>query len=282
MVAAWGGYAFIINIIPIFVIGIIFIDKFDMKIYIAYSVFYTLGTVLATTIPFVTYNSIKSSEHLASHCVFILMNAYVFMEYLRKNLPERQFKGLIRIGMSLAVVSFAFVFVFLTASGNTKWSGRSMTLLDPTYAKKYLPIVASVSEHQPTSWTSYFFDLGYILMFMPIGYYYCLTQDVTFGKIFIGIYGVLATYFSSVMVRLLLTLAPVVCVIAAIGISELLTKTTGAMRHAFLHFASDEEPVEGEQQPEVEKPTSTAKPSKSGGKKKGATTNVSKNLGKGN
>lgn len=89
MVAAWGGYAFIINIIPIFVIGIIFIDKFDMKIYIAYSVFYTLGTVLATTIPFVTYNSIKSSEHLASHCVFILMNAYVFMEYLRKNLPER-------------------------------------------------------------------------------------------------------------------------------------------------------------------------------------------------
>jgi len=49
--------------------------------------------------------------------------------------------------MSLAVVAFVFVFVFLTVRGNTKWSGRSMTLLDPTYAKKYIPIVASVSEH---------------------------------------------------------------------------------------------------------------------------------------
>lgn len=49
--------------------------------------------------------------------------------------------------MAFSVLSFAFGFVFLTFSGNTKWSGRSMTLLDPTYAKKYIPIIASVSEH---------------------------------------------------------------------------------------------------------------------------------------
>lgn len=36
---------------------------------------------------------------------------------------------------------------FLVITGRTKWSGRSMTLLDPTYAKKYIPIIASVSEH---------------------------------------------------------------------------------------------------------------------------------------
>ena len=36
-------------------------------------------------------------------------------------------------------------FILLLLLGQTKWSGRSMTLLDPTYAKKYIPIVASVS-----------------------------------------------------------------------------------------------------------------------------------------
>ena len=91
MVAAWGGYSFIINIIPIFVICIIFANKFNMKIYIAYTVFYVLGTMLAMTIPFVTFNAIKSSEHLASHCVFFAMNAYVVVEHLRKNLPQQQF-----------------------------------------------------------------------------------------------------------------------------------------------------------------------------------------------
>ena len=37
--------------------------------------------------------------------------------------------------------------LFLTLSGTTKFGGRSMTLIDPTYAKKYMPLVASVSEH---------------------------------------------------------------------------------------------------------------------------------------
>lgn len=231
MVAAWGGYSFIINIIPIFVICIIFANKFNSKIYIAYSVFYVLGTVLAMTIPFVTFNAIKSSEHLASHCVYFAMNAYVAVEYLRKNLPERQFEGLVRIGMALSVITFAFVFVYLTFSGNTKWSGRSMTLLDPTYAKKYIPIIASVSEHQPTSWATYFFDLGYLILFLPVGYYYCLVEDVTYGKIFLAIYGVLATYFSCVMIRLMLTLAPVVCIIAGIAVSEILRKAGDGIRN---------------------------------------------------
>jgi dolichyl-diphosphooligosaccharide--protein glycosyltransferase len=38
-------------------------------------------------------------------------------------------------------------FLYLTFIGASRWSGRSMTLLDPTYAQKFIPIVASVSEH---------------------------------------------------------------------------------------------------------------------------------------
>jgi len=49
--------------------------------------------------------------------------------------------------MTVAIALFLFAFIFLTLSGATKYSGRSMTLLDPSYAKKYVPIIASVSEH---------------------------------------------------------------------------------------------------------------------------------------
>lgn len=124
-----------------------------------------------------------------------------------------------------------------------------MTLLDPSYAKKYIPIIASVSEHQPTTWTNYFFDMGYLLFFVPAGYYFCLIHDVTIGKIFIGLYGVLATYFSCVMIRLMLTLAPVVCVIAAIAISEVLTKVGDSIRASFLEENTDNEldAINGEQ-----------------------------------
>jgi dolichyl-diphosphooligosaccharide---protein glycosyltransferase len=55
MAASWGGYSFIINIIPVFVLGCIFINRFNVKIYIAYSIFYTFGTLMAMLITFVNW-----------------------------------------------------------------------------------------------------------------------------------------------------------------------------------------------------------------------------------
>ena len=105
-----------------------------------------------------------------------------------------------------------------------------MTLLDPSYAKKYVPIIASVSEHQPTNWATYFFDFGILLLFMPLGYYFCLVQKCTLGKLFIAMYGVLASYFSCVMIRLMLVLSPAACMLAAIAISELLRMACKSVR----------------------------------------------------
>lgn len=88
MVASWGGYSFIINIIPVFVLGTIFINRFNLKIYVAYSVFYTVGTVLSLLIIFVNYQVMRSAEHLASHFTFVVMNLFVICNYIRNNLQE--------------------------------------------------------------------------------------------------------------------------------------------------------------------------------------------------
>ena len=64
-------------------------------------------------------------------------------------------------------------------------------------------------------------------------------HEVTLGKIFVAIYGVLATYFSCVMIRLMLTLAPIVCVIAGIAISELFLIAGASIRHSFLEGDTD-------------------------------------------
>ncbi len=45
------------------------------------------------------------------------------------------------------------------------WTGRFYSLLDPSYAKNHIPIIASVSEHQPTSWSSFYFDLQVMKIF---------------------------------------------------------------------------------------------------------------------
>lgn len=55
MVASWGGYAFIINIIPIFVLFLLITDRYSTPIYVAYNVFYVIGTILSMQIPFVGF-----------------------------------------------------------------------------------------------------------------------------------------------------------------------------------------------------------------------------------
>jgi dolichyl-diphosphooligosaccharide--protein glycosyltransferase len=63
-----------------------FINKFNMRIYVAYSTFYTLGSIMAMLITFVNFAVIKSSEHLASHIVFFAMQAYVIVNYIKDHM----------------------------------------------------------------------------------------------------------------------------------------------------------------------------------------------------
>ncbi len=55
MVSTWGGYVFIINMIPIWVMAMIILGKCDKKIYVSYSIFYIIGTLLALQILFVGF-----------------------------------------------------------------------------------------------------------------------------------------------------------------------------------------------------------------------------------
>ena len=101
------------------------------------------------------------------------------------------------------------------------WTGRFYSLWDTGYAKIHIPIIASVSEHQPTAWPAFFFDLNLLIWLFPAGVYMCFRQ-LKDEQVFIVIYAVLASYFAGVMVRLMLTLTPVVCVASAMALSSIL------------------------------------------------------------
>ena len=112
--------------------------------------------------------------------------------------------------------------VLLTVTGViAPWSGRFYSLLDTGYAKIHIPIIASVSEHQPTAWPAFFFDLNLMIWLFPAGVYMCF-QTLNDEHVFVVIYAVLASYFAGVMVRLMLTLTPIVCVAAALVLSRIL------------------------------------------------------------
>ena len=229
MVAAWGGYVFIINIIPIYTLIMIVGGRYSSRLYIAYSVFYTLGSLMAMTVPFVGFNVINQAECAGSHGVFVAIQVYAFVSFLFSIMDAKVIRSLFTTLAFIVVAAVAFLLISLQLLGKIQWSGRSLTLLDPTYASKYIPIIASVSEHQPTTWTSFFFDLHILVPLAPVGLF-ALFSNITDGGVFVILYGTLAWYFAGVMVRLMLTLAPIACVLAAIGLSSILTRFSAMIK----------------------------------------------------
>jgi len=238
MVSAWGGYVFITNLLPLHAFVLVLMGRYSPRLYVSYSTWFALGTLASMQVPFVGFLPIRSSEHMSAlgkpsklivTCpsltftgVFGLLQLVAFVEFVRQQVPNKQFQTLL---WSMILVIFAVSLgglVLLTVSGTiAPWTGRFYSLWDTGYAKIHIPIIASVSEHQPTAWPAFFFDLNLLIWLFPAGVYMCFRQ-LKDEQVFVVIYAVLASYFAGVMVRLMLTLTPVVCIAAALALSSIL------------------------------------------------------------
>ncbi|KAJ1333886.1 Glycosyltransferase family 66 protein [Microdochium nivale] len=222
MVASWGGYAFITCLLPLHSFVLVCMGRYSTRLYIAYTTWYALGTLASMQIPFVGFLPVRTSEHMPALGVFGFLQLIGFFEYVRGAVPSRQFKTFMIAGLGL-VFGIALLGLFgLTWGGYiAPWSGRFYSLWDTSYAKIHIPIIASVSEHQPTAWPAFFFDLNMLIWLFPAGVYLCF-QKLEDQHVFVIVYAVFGSYFAGVMVRLMLTLTPIVCVAAAIAMSQLL------------------------------------------------------------
>ncbi|BFZ56000.1 oligosaccharyl transferase stt3 subunit [Savitreella phatthalungensis] len=233
MVAAWGGYVFITNMIPLHAFVLLLMGRFSSRLYIAYSSYYALGTLLSMQVPFVGFQPVRTSEHMSALGIFGLLQIVAFVGLLRGYLPDRKFQSLLRVLVLVIFLAAVGGLVGLTMTGTiAPWTGRFYSLWDTGYAKVHIPIIASVSEHQPTAWPSFFFDLQMLIWLFPAGVYICF-RELRDEHVFVIVYAVLASYFAGVMVRLMLTLTPCVVVSAAVASSSLLDN--------FLDFRRDYE-----------------------------------------
>lgn len=154
--------------------------------------------------------------------MFGFLQLVTFISYLKSAIPARQYQILLWAVYGGSTILGILTLGFLTVTGYiAPWSGRFYSLWDTGYAKIHIPIIASVSEHQPTAWPAFFFDLNMMIWLFPAGIFICY-QHLKDQHLFVIVYATFASYFAGVMVRLMLTLTPVVCVAAALAASQIL------------------------------------------------------------
>lgn len=221
MVSAWGGYVFITNLIPFHVFCLILMGRYTSKIYVAYNTWFVIGTIASMQIPFVGFLPIKSNDHMAALGVFGLLQIVALGDFIKAKISEKKFKVIMWVSIILIMIGGIAGLFLLTYLGLiAPWTGRFYSLWDTNYARIHIPIIASVSEHQPITWPAFFLDTHFLIWLFPAAVF-LMFMDLKNEHVFIIVYSVLCSYFAGVMVRLMLTLTPVICIAGAVALSKL-------------------------------------------------------------
>lgn len=217
-----GGYLVVHNTLPLYVIAMLASGAYSKRLYVAYSVFYAFGTLLAMNVQFIGFQPVLTLEHACGLVGFLLLQLYAAVDLGHSYMPvdmRGAYWSHIKRGSVFLCALVAALAVLNSGLGVVNWTDRFYAVLDPTFAKKNIPIMASVSEHQPTTWASFFFDFHILTMLIPSGLYHCFKASSD-GKIFLIVVAVTSLYLAAVMVRLLLLLAPIASILGALSITE--------------------------------------------------------------
>lgn len=117
MVSAWGGYVFIINLIPLHVFVLLIMGRYSARLFTSYTTFYILGLLFSMQIPFVGFQPIRTSEHMAASGVFALILAVAVLKHMQSILSKQEFKKLFIVGGLVAAALVFLAVVVLTLAG---------------------------------------------------------------------------------------------------------------------------------------------------------------------
>lgn len=248
MVAAWGGYVFVINLIGLHTVALFLLRKLPWDhLYRSYTTFYIVGTLLAMQVPVVNWQPIKSLEQLGPFAVFAGFQVLQLMRFVETKYHKVN-KWTLRAGVVLAGIIVATpVVIYLHSTGYFGPISSRVRGLFVKHTKTGNPLVDSVAEHQAASPQAYFQYLHNASTIAPIGFAIVGLIGCTASSSFLLVYAVSAYFFSHKMVRLILLTAPIASICAGIalgygwawGIGAVFGEARPAL-HLFLDDGMDE------------------------------------------
>ena len=155
MVAAWGGYTFVINMVGLHAAVLLACGRFTPSVYKAYTLFFIVGTIGAMQVPVVAWTPLKSMEQIVPLLVFFAYQLFVAIDFLASKRGiargSREYV-LLRNQIVVAVGGVgALVLSVLLQMGHFGAVSARVRGLFLKATRTGNPLVDSVAEHQPTT-----------------------------------------------------------------------------------------------------------------------------------
>jgi len=228
LAAEWAGSLYPLDLIPLYVIVVVLVGRYSKKLFLSYSI--SMGIFLVFTpflVPKLGFTDLTDITWLAVIAGEVVLLAREASSYL-ENTRARFYTLVGTVGASVAALAALSYFNIISLP-----YGKFFAVINP-FVRGDVPIIASVAEHQPATWGSFFYEFGAITFLILFGIVFVIQRGRN-EDIFIVLWGITAVYFAASFVRLTLLLAPAFCILGAIGTVELGKPAVDIVREAVIY-----------------------------------------------
>jgi dolichyl-diphosphooligosaccharide--protein glycosyltransferase len=212
--AGWGAAYYPIGLTVLFVLVLIIAKRYTRKLFLAYSLTFGLGLLLAINVPKLSPTYLLTSAILPVAAVFgILCLAEVL-----NNVKTTKWKTISVIVFLVLILGGVTVLWYMGYMQGI--AGKFISVLNP-FTREASPLIESVAEHRISAWGSIYYEFGFTIIFFIIGLFFVL-GNLNNRNLFLLVFGLTSLYFACSMVRLFVLMAPAFSLLAAVGISGIL------------------------------------------------------------
>mmetsp|Transcript_1295 Transcript_1295/g.2039 ORF Transcript_1295/g.2039 Transcript_1295/m.2039 type:complete len:1078 (+) Transcript_1295:168-3401(+) len=231
MVAAWGGYVFVLNLIGVHASLLVLLGRYTTKLHRAYTLFYAIGTTLAIQVPVVGWTPLKSLEQLGPLVAFVAFQLIEVCQLIARHqqlnkVQTWKLRIMVFAGAGLVAVGIGYVLAQTGYFGPISSRVRGLFV---QHTKTGNPLVDSVAEHQPATAGAYFQYLHNVCYIAPLGFILVALFQFHDASSFLLVYGAAAYFFSHKMVRLILLTAPIASVLGGLTLGRFMGYIVGAL-----------------------------------------------------
>jgi len=227
LAATWAASYYPMDLIVLYVAALVVSGRYTRKLLISYAV--TYGVFLFLTplaVPKIGFGSLTGLTFLAIPGVLVLL----LVREAGGMLPTWRYRAYALVAVSAVLVGLAYALVALNVMQLP--GGKFLSTLNP-FTRLDMPIVQSVSEHQPATWASFFYEYN-TLTFLGLFGFFFIIRRFRDTDIFLTLAAITSLYFSGSLVRLTLILAPAFSILAAIATVEMAKPAVDILRQAVI------------------------------------------------
>lgn len=212
--ASWGASRYPLSLLALFTLLLIIAGKYNRRLLISYGTFMGVGLLIAIFVPKLGLRFLKEFDCLGAIGIFLILLVIEMSQRFKTKSSRTVFIiiFLLAIGSS-AIALWHFGFISLPIR-------KFISVINPFY-RVQIPLIESVQEHRPATWSSFYYQFGMLIFLAPLGMIFAF-QNFTNHKIFMILYALTSLYFSASLIRLTIILAPAICILSSLAIVEIL------------------------------------------------------------